>query len=152
MTTSHHLEDHVPLQTVATRPRWRRRMLAVAAAASALLLAGVQPAFAAGSFTWTASFKAQLTSREWEQRSSGSVSITSTMSCKTPGEVYYITLEKKATFGWTEYNPDQAYMCGFTETRTWTGTSKGKYHFVLWVKTQNTGGQTFTGKGTTRYP
>jgi|GEM_PF-1507060 len=110
-----------------------------------LVFAG--PAAAVGSFTWSASIKQSLTSREWTQ-AGGTLSITANLGCggKT-GKVYYITPQRKASVGWTNYTA-RAYLCGWSETNTWS-TSAGTYRFV--ISTTNEG-VTLSGSGTTRYP
>lgn len=95
----------------------RNRGGAVLVAFVVTMLAFAGPAAAAGSFTWSASM------------------------------VYYITPQRKAGAGWTNYTA-RAYLCGWSETNTWN-TSAGTYRFVI---TTTDEGVTLSGNGTTRYP
>ncbi|GAA3706897.1 hypothetical protein GCM10022377_20810 [Zhihengliuella alba] len=113
------------------------------------LVLGAAPAHAAGSFTWNASIKVSVTSREWTQ-SAGTTKIKASAIC--PGgnyqKGYSITLQRKNWNGW-ESKGRKSYVCGGAQTSSWTGMERGTFRFYL---SRPNDGATLNLSGSVTYP
>ncbi|MGO4255141.1 hypothetical protein [Marmoricola sp. RAF53] len=123
--------------------RW---FLANQAIALVAVLATAAPAFASGSFTWTATFKGGLDSRTWTQ-AGGSTTITAKISCDPNTNGYYVELYKNQLID-KSYGRVR-YSCGSGQRYTWTGLPSGTYHFHL---SKANDGVAITGSGSVTYP
>lgn len=111
------------------------------------------PAVAAGSFNWTCQFTHRCVSRTWSTPNDGTHKITKTNAdCPGPGNELRVRLVKERTFGdlffaWKDWN------CGTTDqTRQWTTSETGSFHFDVEKKDTNNTYWAWTVYGKTVYP
>ena len=129
----------------------RTRFLYMLTAAAMSILLGAAPAWAAGSFTWSAHLKYSVTSRQWTQKSGGSVTIWSTVTCN--GEtgshtLYGIDLWKTGTILPTEIGA-ATFTCNQSQQYTWPNLKSGTYYFTL---TKYNDGIYWDPSGSVSYP